>query len=143
MNTKTVEQEEVRVGYLALTDCASIIVAAALGFDLLHGIRIVPSREPSWAAVRDKLVGGALDAAQLLYGLVYGVELGIAGPRWPMAVLMTLNQNGQAITLGNTLRGLGVHSGATLASYLSRSGERRTLPIRFRPAPMRCGCITG
>lgn len=123
MNIKTIEQEEVRVGYLALTDCAPIIVAAALGFDRLYGIRIVPSREPSWAAVRDKLLGGALDAAQLLYGLVYGVELGIAGPRWPMAVLMTLNQNGQAITLGNTLRGLGVHSGATLASYLSRSGE--------------------
>jgi nitrate/nitrite transport system substrate-binding protein len=124
MQRQTVEQEEVRVGYLALTDCAPIIVAAALGFDRQYGIRIVPSREPSWAAVRDKLLGGALDAAQLLYGLVYGVELGIAGPRWPMAVLMTLNQNGQAITLGNALRGLGVNSGETLASYLSCSGER-------------------
>ena len=95
-----IEQEEVRVGYLALTDCAPIVVAAALGFDHKHGIRIVPSREPSWAAVRDKLLGGALDAAQLMYGLVYGVELGIAGPQRAMAVLMTLNQNGQVITLG-------------------------------------------
>ena len=66
--------------------------------------------------MRDKLLGRALDAAQLLYGLVCGVELGIAGPRWPMAVLMTLNQNGQAISLGNTLRALGVHSGDTLAT---------------------------
>ena len=50
MNTPAIEQEEVRVGYLALTDCAPIIVAAALGFDRQYGIRIVPSREPSWAA---------------------------------------------------------------------------------------------
>ena len=40
MNRQTVEQEEVRVGYLALTDCAPIIVAAALGFDRLYGIRM-------------------------------------------------------------------------------------------------------
>lgn len=64
MNTQAIEQEEVRVGYLALTDCAPIIVAAALGFDRQYGIRIVPSREPSWAAVRDKLLGGALDAGR-------------------------------------------------------------------------------
>lgn len=80
-------------------------------------------REPSWAAVRDKLLGGALDAAQMLYGLVYGVELGIGGPRRDMAVLMTLNQNGGAITLGNSLRALGVTSGAELAGYLEHSGE--------------------
>ena len=41
-----------------------------------------------------------------------------------MAVLMTLNQNGQAITLGNSLRDLAVDSGETLANYLSHSGER-------------------
>ncbi len=78
-NRQTVEQEEVRVGYLALTDCAPIIVAAALGFVRLVGLCIVPCREPSWAAVRDKLLGGALDSAQLRYGLVYGVELGGGG----------------------------------------------------------------
>lgn len=122
--TSDAEQEEIRVGYLALTDCAPIVVAAALGFDRKYGIRILPSREPSWAAVRDKLLGGALDAAQLLYGLVYGVELGIAGPRREMAVLMTLNQNGQAITFGNTLRHRGVLGGADLARHLAQSGER-------------------
>lgn len=124
MTTHAIEQEEIRVGYLALTDCAPLVVAAALGFDEKYGIRILPSREPSWAAVRDKLLGGALDAAQLLYGLVYGVELGIAGPRRDMAVLMTLNQNGQAITFGRRLRDLGVHDGAALANYLRHSGEQ-------------------
>lgn len=117
------ELRVVRVGYLPLTDCAPLVVAAALGFDRKYGIEIRPSREASWAAVRDKLLGGALDAAQMLYGQVYGVELGIAGPRRPMAVLMTLNQNGQAITLGNALRACGVRSGSNLARHLARTGD--------------------
>ena len=117
------EQRVVRIGYLPLTDCAPIVVAAALGFDRKYGIEIQPSREASWAAVRDKLLGGALDAAQMLYGQAYGIELGIAGPRRAMAVLMTLNQNGQAITLGNTLRACGIRGGDDLARYLTRTGE--------------------
>ncbi len=34
-------------GFLPLTDCASLVVAATEGFDRKHGIRIVLSREPS------------------------------------------------------------------------------------------------
>jgi nitrate/nitrite transport system substrate-binding protein len=52
--------------------------------------------------VRDKLVNGELDFAHVLYGLVYGVHLGIGGPKKDMAVLMTLNNNGQAITLSRS-----------------------------------------
>ena len=56
------------------------------GFDKKYGITIVPTKEASWAAVRDKLVAGELDAAHILYGLLYGLELGIArqaAGRWP------------------------------------------------------------
>src|SRR5690242_5219402 len=97
-----------RIGFLPLTDCASLIVAAERGFDRKHGIEIVPVREPSWAAIRDKLIRGELDAAHALYGLVYGVELGIGGVRENMAVLMTLSQNGQGITLSNQFRRFGI-----------------------------------
>ena len=97
------EKEEVRIGFIPLTDCASIVMAAALGFDKKYGIKIVPTKEASWAGVRDKLVNGELDMAHVLYGLVYGVQLGIAGPKKDMAVLMTLNHNGQAITLSRKL----------------------------------------
>jgi nitrate/nitrite transport system substrate-binding protein len=37
----------------------------------------------------------------VLYGLIYGVQMGMAGRRKDMAVLMNLNNNGQAITLSN------------------------------------------
>ncbi|MCH7344698.1 ABC transporter substrate-binding protein [Pelomonas sp. CA6] len=117
------EKEEVRIGFIPLTDCASIVMAAALGFDKKYGIKIVPTKEASWAGVRDKLVNGELDMAHVLYGLVYGVQLGIAGPKKDMAVLMTLNHNGQAITLSRKLAEAGATDTASLARVMAR--ERR------------------
>lgn len=112
------EISEVHVGFIPLTDCASVIIAAHLGFDRRYGIRIRPSRQESWAALRDRLLGGDLHAAHMLYGLTYGIELGIGGPRRAMAVLMTLNWNGQGITFGNRLRTAGVTDGDTLRRYI-------------------------
>ncbi|MDR8242244.1 ABC transporter substrate-binding protein, partial [Acinetobacter baumannii] len=68
------EQTTVRVGFIPLTDCAPLAIAAAKGFDKKYGITLAPSKEASWAAVRDKLVAGELDAAHILYGLLYGLE---------------------------------------------------------------------
>ena len=42
--------------------------------------------------MRDKLVNGELDAAHVLYGLIYGVQMGIGGPKKDMAVLMNAEQ---------------------------------------------------
>lgn len=117
------EKDEVKVGFIPLTDCASVVMASVLGFDKKYGIKIVPSKEASWPGVRDKLVNGELDAAHVLYGLVYGVHLGAAGARKDMAVLMNLNQNGQAITLSRKVAGQGGVDGPTLARLMR--GERR------------------
>ncbi|CAL93559.1 ABC transporter substrate-binding protein [Azoarcus olearius] len=115
------EKKEIKVGFIPLTDCSSVVMAAAQKFDEKYGIKIVPSKEASWAAVRDKLVSGELDAAHVLYGLVYGVHLGIGGPKKDMAVLMTLNNNGQAITLSNQLKEKGVTDGASLKKVVAAS----------------------
>lgn len=115
------ELTTVRVGFIPLTDCAPVIMASLKGFDKKYGISIVPSKEASWAAVRDKLVSGELDAAHMLYGMLYGLELGIAGKTHPMANLMTLNQNGQAITLSTDLLEKGVKDAEGLARYVAAS----------------------
>lgn len=44
------EKEEVKIGFIPLTDCASVVMASVLGFDKKYGIKIVPSKEASWAA---------------------------------------------------------------------------------------------
>lgn len=125
------EKSELTIGFIPLTDCASVVMASVLGFDKKHGIRIVPSRQASWASVRDKLVGGELDAAHVLYGLVYGVHMGVGGPRKDMAVLMGLNRNGQAISLSTQLRARGAHDGETLKALVDRGEREFTLAHTF------------
>ncbi len=114
------EKKEVRIGFIPLTDCSSVVMAAVNRFDEKYGLKIVPTKEASWAAVRDKLVNGELDAAHVLYGLVYGVHLGVSGPKKDMAVLMNLNHNGQAVTLSKKLHDKGVKDGASLKALMDR-----------------------
>ncbi|SFM51724.1 CmpA/NrtA family ABC transporter substrate-binding protein [Variovorax sp. OV329] len=118
------EKEEVKIGFIPLTDCASVVMASVLGIDKKYGVKIVPSKEASWAGVRDKLVNGELDFAHVLYGLIYGVHLGVGGAKKDMAVLMTLNNNGQAITLSKKLADKGAVDGASLAKLMaSQKGD--------------------
>jgi nitrate/nitrite transport system substrate-binding protein len=125
------EKREVRIGFIPLTDCASVALASVMKFDEKYGIRIVPSKEASWAAVRDKLVNGELDAAHVLYGLVYGVHVGIGGPKKDMAVLMTLNHNGQGITLSRKLADRGAVDGPTLKKLMDREKRDYTFAQTF------------
>jgi nitrate/nitrite transport system substrate-binding protein len=124
-------QHELRVGFVALTDCASVVMAAALGFDRKYGIRIVPSREASWASVRAKRASGALDAAHVLYGLVYGMQVGIGSPRRDMALLLTLNHNGKGISLSRKLAERGARDGASLAALMRREPREYVLAQTF------------
>jgi len=117
------EKKEIRVGFIPLTDCASVVMAAVKQFDQKYGIKIIPSKEASWAAVRDKLLSGELDAAHVLYGMVYGLQLGVAGPQQDMAVLMTLNNNGQASTLSNQLKQAGGTDAASLKKTVDASAK--------------------
>jgi nitrate/nitrite transport system substrate-binding protein len=117
------EKKEIRVGFIPLTDCASVVMAAVKKFDEKYGIKIILSKESSWASVRDKLVSGELDAAHVLYGLVYGLQLGVSGPQHDMAMLMTLNNNGQAITLSNQLKEAGVSDAASLKKIIDGSAK--------------------
>ncbi len=116
-------EEEIRVGFIPLTDCSSVVMAAVKKFDEKYGIKIIPSKESSWASVRDKLVSGELDAAHVLYGMLYGLQLGVSGPQHEMAMLMSLNQNGQAITLSEQLKQAGVTDAASLQKVVQASAK--------------------
>jgi len=125
------EKKEVKIGFIPLTDCASVVMASVLKFDEKYGIKIIPSKEASWAGVRDKLVNGELDMAHVLYGLIYGVHLGIGGPKKDMAVLMNLNHNGQAITLSKKLADKGAVDVASLAKVMAADKRDYTFAQTF------------
>ena len=125
------EITEVKIGFIPLTDCAPIAIAAEMGFDKKYGIKITPSKEASWAAVRDKIVNGELHASHVLYGLIYGVQMGIGGQQKDMAVLMNLDNNGQAISLSNALKDKGVTDGRTLKRLLDNENRDYTFAQTF------------
>jgi nitrate/nitrite transport system substrate-binding protein len=125
------EKETVRVGFLPLTDCAPLVMASVLGFDEKYGIKIVMSREHSWSGMRDRLTSGSLDAGHVLYGLIYGVQMGIGAGAHKMAVLMNMSQNGQAITLSRALAQAGAVDGPGLAKVMKEHPRRYTFAQTF------------
>lgn len=125
------EKPNLTVGFIPLTDCASIVMAHELGLDKKYGLNITPSKEASWAAVRDKLVMGELDASHALYGMMYGAQLGIGSQKKDMAILMGLNHNGQAITLSNQLRDKGATSGEALKKLIVTDKREYTFAQTF------------
>jgi nitrate/nitrite transport system substrate-binding protein len=100
-------------------------------FDEKYGIKITPSKEASWAAVRDKLVNGELDASHVLWGLIYGVQMGLGGPKKDMAILMNLNHNGQAMTLSRKLYDKGVRDATGLAALIAKEKGEYTFAQTF------------
>jgi len=125
------EKKEVKVGFIPLTDCSSVVMAAVMEFDKKYGVKIIPSKEASWAAVRDKLVNGELDAAHVLYGLIYGVQMGLGGPKKDMALLMNLNHNGQAFTLSRKLYDKGVRDASGMAALIQKEKGDYTFAHTF------------
>ncbi len=124
------EKTHLKIGFVPLADAAPVVAAKLLEFGHAHGLTLELSRQPSWAALRDKLLSGELDAAHSLYGLVYGVQLGIGGPQTDMAVLMVLNRNGQAISLSNRLADALAQHG-TLPRALATLGRKPVFAQTF------------
>jgi nitrate/nitrite transport system substrate-binding protein len=125
------EKAEVKIGFIPLTDCASVVMASELGFDKKHGVKIIPSKEASWAGVRDKLVNGELDFAHVLYGLIYGVHLGTAGPKKDMAITMTINNNGQGLSLSKKIADKGAVNLESLVALMKKDPREYTFAQTF------------
>ena len=125
------EKTDLTLGFIPLTDCASVVMAGELGLFKKYGLNVVISKEASWAAVRDKLLLGQLDAAHVLYGLMYGAHLGIGSQKKDMAILMGLNHNGQAITLSKKLADAGITDGASLKKAVDKKEREFTFAQTF------------
>ena len=125
------EKTDLKIGFIPLTDCASVVMAGELGLYKKYGLNVAVTKEASWAGVRDKLVNGELDAAHVLYGLIYGLTLGTGGPQKDMAVLMALNNNGQAISLSSQLKAKGVTDGASLKKLVDSDKRDYTFAQTF------------
>jgi two-component system, oxyanion-binding sensor len=97
------ERTKLNVGYIPIIDCAPIILADELGAYERQGLEVEIRREVSWANVRDKLALGVLDASHILSPLPLALTLGVDSVTVPMINAMTLELNGNALTLSQSL----------------------------------------
>ncbi len=91
------------IGFVPLTDSAPLIVAQEKGFFQKHGLEVNLQRVPSWAQIRDLLALGELDAAHMLAPMVPSSWLPGAYAGEKFCTALSLNLNGNAITVSNAL----------------------------------------
>lgn len=107
-NIALAQSRPINIGFIALTDCASIVMAQELGYFKKYGVNVNVVKQASWASTRDGLLSGDLHAAHCLFGLPLSVYAGIGGPAGrELPIAMILDNNGQAITLENTFKAAG------------------------------------
>ncbi|HKT54029.1 MAG TPA: CmpA/NrtA family ABC transporter substrate-binding protein, partial [Caulobacteraceae bacterium] len=99
----TAEKPNLKLGFIALTDCAPLIVAQEKGFFVDEGLDVVLSREASWANVRDRLSAGLIDGAHMLGPMAVAQSLGLGGGGPAVSVPLALSMNGSAITISKPL----------------------------------------
>jgi nitrate/nitrite transport system substrate-binding protein len=121
----------VKLGFIALTDCAPLIIAKELGFFDQHGLDVQLIKQASWPATRDNLQTGQIDGAHCLFSMPLSVAAGIGGKgAKDLKVAMMLNNNGQAITVsGTTFKG--VAYGDLAAAKAALDAKPPTLAMTF------------
>lgn len=110
------EVKGAKLGFIALTDAAPLIVAAEKGLFAKHGMPEVDvAKQASWGATRDNLVlGGAangIDGAHILSPLPYLMHTGKVTQNSkpvPMALIARLNLDSQGISVAKDYAATGV-----------------------------------
>jgi nitrate/nitrite transport system substrate-binding protein len=94
--------EKIKIGFIALTDCASVVMAKELGLFEEYGLNVDVVKQASWASTRDALLTNDIQAAHMLFGMPFSVYTGVGGPAGKeIHIAMMLNNNGQAISLSS------------------------------------------
>ncbi len=125
------EQTRLTIGMVALTDCAPLVIARERGFFDAEGLEVTLSRHASWAAIRDRLAVGALDAAQLLAAMPLALTLGLEALEVPVVTAFCLGLGGGGITVSTALyrRMLAADPAALAETPVSARALKRVLEI--------------
>lgn len=118
----TPEVTTAKLGFIALTDSAPLIIAKEKGLFAKYGMPDVEVlKQASWAVTRDNLElgsgGGGIDGAHILTPMPYLMSAGTitkGSQKVPMNILARLNVNGQGICLANAYQDLKIETDSTL-----------------------------
>jgi len=131
------ETASINFGMIALTDCSPIVIAHEKGFFKKYGISSTVTKGANWAAIRDNLSSGNLQATHMLIGMPIASTMGLAGsPKKPMIIPWLLNRNGQAISLKVDWKGKVSDDPKALKPFVEKAqklGEPLTFAMTFPP----------
>jgi nitrate/nitrite transport system substrate-binding protein len=108
------EVTSAKLGFIALTDSAPLIIAKEKKFFEKYGMKDVTIlKQASWGGTRDNLelgsASGGIDGAHILTPMPYQLTTGKntkGNKPVPMSILARLNTNGQGITIADAYRNL-------------------------------------
>ena len=114
----------VKLGFIALTDCASVLMAQELGYFAERDLEVTIEKQASWPVTRDNLLTNQIDGCHGLYTLPLSVATGVGGDgRKDILLAMMLNNNGQAITLQKDLAAAGYGDPEAAAEAIRSRGS--------------------
>jgi len=131
------ETADVKFGIIALTDCSPIVIAHEKGIFKKYGINSTVNKGANWAAIRDSLSNGDIQATHMLTGMPIASTMGLLGsPKKPMIIPWMLNRNGQAISLKADLKGKVKDDPKALKPFVDEAkaaGKPMTFAMTFPP----------
>jgi ABC-type nitrate/sulfonate/bicarbonate transport systems, periplasmic components len=131
------ETKSISFGIIALTDCSPIVIAHEKGLFKKYGINSTVTKGANWAAIRDNLSSGTIQATHMLIGMPLASTMGLAGsPKKPMIIPWLMNRNGQAITLKMDWKGKVNADPKAIKPYADKAkglGEPLTFAMTFPP----------
>ena len=97
-----VEKDELKFGFIKLTDCAPIVIAKEKGFFEAEGLQVEVIAQPNWKQLLDNVITGELDGAHMLSGQPIAATIGF-GTKSHIVTPYTLDLNGNGITVSNAI----------------------------------------
>jgi nitrate/nitrite transport system substrate-binding protein len=96
------EKEELKFGFIKLTDMAPLAIAYEKGFFEDEGLYVTLEAQANWKVLLDRVIDGQLDGAHMLAGQPLGATIGF-GTQAHIITAFSMDLNGNAITVSNDI----------------------------------------
>lgn len=94
------EKDELKLGFIKLTDMAPLAIAKEKGFFEDEGLFVTLEPQANWKVLLDRVISGELDGAHMLAGQPIGATIGY-GTQAHVVTAFSMDLNGNGITVSN------------------------------------------